>query len=57
MSDKEKKFQIRLWWRAVLGSLLAFVVIKLVWEDAGYLLLLLLLVIGYFINLFLSLKR
>lgn len=50
MSDKEKKFQIKLWLSAVLGSLITFFVIKLVWEEVSYLLLLLLLVVGFLIN-------
>ncbi|XQY92456.1 hypothetical protein ACNRWW_03150 [Metabacillus sp. HB246100] len=54
MPDKEKNFQIRLWVSAVLGSIITFFVIKLVWAEASYMLLLLLLVVGFLINLVIS---
>lgn len=54
MLEREKKFQIKLWLGVVLGSLVTFVAIKLVWNDVSYLLLLLLLMVGFLINLVIS---
>lgn len=57
MSDKEKKFQSRLFLGAVLGSIIIFLVIKLFWKDASYSLLLLLLMVGFVMNFIVSIIR
>lgn len=57
MSDKEKKFQSRLFLGALLGSIIIFFVIKLFWKDASYSLLLLLLMIGFVLNFIISIIR
>lgn len=57
MSDEEKKFQSKLLLSALLGSIIIFFVIKLVWKDASYSLLLLLLMVGFVINFIISIIR
>lgn len=50
MVPKENRFQFKLWLGAVLGSILLFIAIKLVWNEVNTALLLVLLMIGFVIN-------
>ncbi|KGP91304.1 hypothetical protein N780_08195 [Pontibacillus chungwhensis BH030062] len=55
MEDKKRKFQFKLWSGAVLGSIIIFLIVKFLWEDASPMLLLLFLIIGILINFIITL--
>ena len=45
-----RKNRIILWFSVVIGALLIFSVCKLIWSDVNYSILLVLLIVGFFIN-------
>jgi F0F1-type ATP synthase assembly protein I len=57
MGDKKKKFQFVLWVGAVLGSIIAFLIVKLFWKEANPVLLLVFLIIGYLIYLMITIRN
>ncbi|WP_404469550.1 hypothetical protein [Sutcliffiella horikoshii] len=56
MSESAKYTQLsfKLWLSCVLGSLILFVVVKLIWEDANIALILIFLVAAFAISLMIS---
>ncbi|ENH95526.1 hypothetical protein J416_15637 [Gracilibacillus halophilus YIM-C55.5] len=55
MEDKKRKLQFKLWLGAVFGSIIAFLIVKLLWKDANPMLLLVFLILGFLINLIITL--
>lgn len=54
MADKKIPMKLKMWLGAVLGSLLAFFIAKVFWNDIPAPFLLVFLIIGYLINFFVS---
>jgi uncharacterized membrane protein len=59
VKDNEKRFQIKLWFSSILGSIISFFVIRLIWNDVNPILLLVLLMVSFMINfiIFIRSKR
>ncbi|GGD13567.1 hypothetical protein [Pontibacillus salipaludis] len=57
MEDKKRKSQLKLWLGAVFWSIIAFLIVKLLWEDANPILLLVFLILGFLINFIITLRN
>ncbi|MBS4196995.1 hypothetical protein [Lederbergia citri] len=54
-NSKEKKLPFIMWLSAVIGAFIFFFIAKVIWEDVHLSLLVILLLMGFFINLLISL--
>jgi hypothetical protein len=56
VKDNEKRFQIKLWFSSIFGSIISFFVIRLIWNDVNRILLLVLLMVSFMINFIISIR-
>jgi hypothetical protein len=56
VKDNEKRFQIKLWFSSILGSIISFFVIRLIWNDVNPITLLVLLMVSFMINFIISIR-
>jgi hypothetical protein len=54
VEEKIRKLQFKLWLGATFGSVIAFLIVKLIWIEANLILLLVFLILGYLINLIIT---